>query len=96
MVFSTTLMAFSNSLPWPLTDNSDSVKSTTQTIEDIYFEEDCGSCRYITIYDENDQLVYDKLIMDIENIQDPELVLILDKSYFLMKNTITDYYILSK
>lgn len=96
IVLLTTLMAFSNSLPFPITDNSDSVKNVTQKIEHIYFGEDCTSCRYITIYDEDDQLVYDKLVTDAENIQDPELELILEKSYFLMKNSITDYYILSK
>ena len=92
----TTLMAFSSTFQYPVVDITDSVKSTPANIEDIYFSEDCSSCRFITIYDENDHLVYDKLIIDAENIQDPELKVILEKSYFLMKNSITDYYILSK
>ena len=96
VVFCSTLMAFSNTLPDDFIGmREDSVKSTGE-IEDIYFGEECTNCRYITVYDENDNLVYDKLVVDAENIQDPELKLILEKSYFLMKNSITDYYILSK
>lgn len=72
-------------------DNKDYVQ-----VEDIYFTEDCTSCRYITVYDENDRLVYDKLVIDTNNITDTKLKKILKESDFLMSNSITDFYILSK
>lgn len=88
------LMAFST----PVLDfvKVSSEGETPREVKDIYFNEDCTSCKYITIYDENDQLVYDKLVNDVNDITDVELKNMLNKSYYLMSNSITDYYILSK
>jgi len=89
------LMAFSSPV-------LDSIKVETETdktppqVEEVLFSEDCLTCKYVTVYDENDRLIYDKLVIDSENIQDVKLKAILDNSYFLMSNSITDFYILSK
>ena len=69
--------------------------STTDIVDDILFEEDCGSCGYITIYDSNDNLVYDVLVRDKDNIKDKKLKKLLKKSDYLMSNRISDYYIIS-
>lgn len=94
-LFWATLMAFSSSITEQIDIESDSVKSDQQQIQEIFFDEDCTGCRYITIYDRNDQLVLDQLVFDAKEIKDPALIAIIEKSYFLMRNSITDYYILS-
>jgi len=66
-------------------------------VGDIYFNsEDCSKCRYVTIYDEEARLVLDKLVNDITDIKDEKINKLLEKSDFLMSNSITNYYILSK
>lgn len=89
------LMAFSSPVLDSVKVDTETDKTATQ-VEEILFSEDCATCRYVTVYDENDRLIYDKLIIDSENIKDVKLKGILDNSYFLMSNSITDYYILSK
>ncbi len=74
--------------------NEDSL-STTDIVDDILFDEDCESCGYITIYDTDDNLVYDVLVRDKDNIKDKELIKLLKKSDYLMGNRISDYYIIS-
>ena len=89
------LMAFSS----PVLDSvkvDTEIDNTPRQVEDIIFSEDCLTCKYVTVYDENDLLIYDKLVIDTENIKDKKLKVILDESYFLMSNSITDYYIYSK
>jgi len=89
------LMAFSS----PVLDSikvDTEFDNTPRQVDDIVFSEDCITCKYVTVYDENDRLIYDKLVIDTENIKDAKLKVILDKSYFLMSNSITDYYIYSK
>ena len=88
------MMAFSAPVLDPIKVITETDDTSTQ-VEEIVFNEDCITCRYVTIYDENDKLIYDKLIPDVENIKDQKLKNILEKSYFLMSNSITDYYILS-
>ena len=88
------LMAFSSTILDSVKVNS-KIDDTPRQVEDILFNEDCLTCKYVTVYDENDRLVYDKLVIDTENIKDAKLKGILEKSYFLMSNSITDYYILS-
>ena len=90
----TLMMAFSTPVLDPIKVISETDDTPTQ-VEEIIFNEDCTTCRYVTIYDENDKLIYDKLIPDVENIKDQKLKRILEESYFLMSNSITDYYILS-
>ena len=89
------LMAFSSPVLEPIKINTEPDDDPLQ-VEEVIFGEDCLTCRYVTIYDENDKLIYDKLVLDSENIKDAKLSGILEKSYFLMSNSITDYYILSK
>jgi hypothetical protein len=74
--------------------NEDSL-STTDIVDDILFEEDCSSCGYITIYDTDDNLVYDVLVRDKDNIKDKKLKKLLKRSDYLMSNRISDYYIIS-
>ena len=74
--------------------NEDSL-STTDIVNDVVFDEDCGSCGYITIYDSDDNLVYDILVRDRDNIKDKKLKRLLKKSDYLMSNRISDYYIIS-
>lgn len=89
------LMAFSSPVLDPVKVNTDTDKAPPQ-VEDVYFSDDCTTCRYITIYDEHDRLVFDRLVVDTENIKDVKLKNMLENSYFLMSNSITNYYILSK
>lgn len=93
------LMAHSS----PVLDNS--LKGRSEGVEvvipieddDIYFNtEDCSTCRYVTIYDENARLVLDKLVRDKTDIKDERIKKLIENSDFLMSNSITDYYILSK
>ena len=65
------------------------------SIADMYFNEECSSYKYITIYNSKDGLVYDGMVRDAENITDKELNELLSKSDFLMSNQITDYYIIT-
>ncbi len=74
--------------------NEDSL-SVANTVEDIVFDEDCVTCRYITVYDSNDNLVFDGIVNDKNNIKNKKLRKILKKSDYLMSNRITDYYILT-
>ena len=90
------LMAFSSPVLEPIKVSSNDEEITPPQVEEIYFGEDCTNCRYITVYNEKDQLVFDKLIRDADNIDDPRLKKILNDSYYLMSNSITDYYILSE
>ena len=90
------LMAFSSPVLEPIKVDPKGKEIAPSQVEEIYFGEDCTSCRYITIYNEKDQLIFDELLEDTENIEDPMLRKILDESYFLMSNSITDYYILSE
>ncbi len=74
--------------------NEDSL-SVANTVEDIVFDEDCVTYRYITVYDSNDNLVFDGIVNDKNNIKNKKLRKILKKSDYLMSNRITDYYILT-
>ncbi len=89
------LMAFSSPVLDSVKVETETDKTTAQ-VEEILFSEDCLTCKYVTVYDENDRLIYDKLVIDSENIKDVKLKGILDNSYFLMSNSITDFYILSE
>ncbi len=64
------------------------------TIADVYFD-DCSSCKYITIYNSENELVYDGLVHDTNNIKNEKLNKLLAKSDFLMSNQITNYYIIT-
>jgi len=93
------LMAHSS----PVLENSLKVRSEGVEVvipiedDDIYFNtEDCSKCRYVTIYDENARLVLDKLVRDKTDIKDERIKKLIENSDFLMSNSITDYYILSK
>ena len=76
--------------------NSDSLKTDDPVINEIYFtDQECSDCKFITIINMNDEIVYDKLVKDSKHIKDQKLLKLLDKSDFMMRNYITDYYILS-
>ena len=77
--------------------NIDPTVEVPEQVDEIYFsEEECESCKYITIYDENSNLLYDGLIQDRNDIKDEVLSRLLGDSDYIMSNEITDYYILSK
>ena len=74
------------------TNNINEDKRTT--IADVYFD-DCSSCKYITIFNSENELVYDGLVHDTNNIKSEKLKKLLAKSDFLMSNQITNYYIIT-
>ena len=76
--------------------NISSLTEDKHVVQDIVFDEDCSSCKYVTIFNSDDELVYDVLVRDVQNIKDKNLLKILEKSDFIMSNQITNYYILSK
>ncbi len=76
-------------------DTKADIETEGITIADIYFDEECSSYKYITIYDSIEGLVYDGLVRDVDNIKDENLKKLLSKSDFLMSNQITDYYIIT-
>ena len=78
-----------------LDTNKVDIETEGTTIADIYFDEECSSYKYITIYDSSEGLVYDGLVRDVDNIKDENLKKLLSKSDFLMSNQITDYYIIT-
>ena len=78
-----------------LDTNKADIETEGTAIADIYFDEECSSYKYITIYDSSDGLVYDGLVRDVDNIKDENLKKLLSKSDFLMSNQIADYYIIT-
>jgi len=92
MLFATTAMGFGMNPSAAIIEDTSS-----EPVEEIYFsKEECGSCKYITVYDQNSTLLYDGLVDTKVEIQDEKLIRLLNKSDFIMRNEITDYYILSK
>ena len=75
-------------------DNNKINEEKKTSIADVYFN-DCASCKYITIYNSENELVYDGLVHDTNNIQNEKLNKLLAKSDFLMSNQITNYYIIT-
>ena len=73
------------------------IEEAPEILKDIYFsEEDCSSCKYITVYDQDNRLLYDGLVPDKDEIKDQALNELINDSDYIMSNEITDYYILSK
>lgn len=95
MLMASGSLAFENS--YVDVTNVDSLNDNKQIVEDIFFnDEDCSSCKYVTVYNSDDELVYDALVKDVKDIKDEKLMRLLEKSDYIMSNRITDYYILSK
>lgn len=87
MLFATSAVGFS---PIPNRMNEEKVAS----IADVYFE-NCATCKYITVYNSENEVVYDGLVHDEKNIKNEKLNKLLAKSDFLMSNKITNYYIVT-
>ena len=75
---------------------ADEVVENPLSEDDIYFSDDCTNCRYVIVYDENANLVMDKLVRDKTDIRNQKIIKLIKESDFLMSNSIADYYILSK
>ena len=87
MLFATSAVGFS---PIPNRMNAEKVAS----IADTYFK-NCATCKYITVYNSENEVVYDGLVHDEKNIKNEKLNKLLAKSDFLMSNKITKYYIVT-